>query len=413
LGAYEKQQSLLYSNPPLETTSMDRPPTTRSAWLILLVLLAASVAAPLNQFKVPPLLPLLMETFELPVSRAGSLMSVFTLAGLILALPSGFILQRLGYRLTGLMAIGAVILGAALGALSQAVGPLLFSRVVEGLGVSLMGVTAPVVIALWFAAERRATAMGVWAAWYPLGAIIMLVIAPWMAGHWQWQSVWWFGCLFAAAGFLLFLVFIRPRSKGEAPRVRLTAADVRQVLLSRDLWFLCVFFLLLNLPLIAFATWAPTYFHQALRVSLAKASLLSAVPALPSMVAAPFGGWLSDRLRSRKVVCLYPVLAITLVWPLVPLLKLGQVLPFMLAFGFVTGLIAPGVFAAAAEIVRNERLGGLAMAVIMLGQNGGMLVGPIFFGWMVEKTGGWTYAFWSLVPICALAAVVMARIRIR
>lgn len=113
------------------------------------------------------------------------------------------------------------------------------------------------------------------------------------------------------------------------------------------------------------------------------------------------------------MVCLYPVLAITLVWPLVPLLKLGHVLPFMLAFGFVTGLAAPGVFAAAAEVVRNERLGGLAMAVIMIGQNGGMLIGPIFFGWMVETTGGWTYAFWSLMPICALAAVVMARIRIR
>jgi len=397
----------------LKTTSMERPPASRSAWLILLVLLTASVAAPLNQFKVPPLMPLLIDAFQLPISQAGSLMSVFTLTGLILALPSGFILQRLGYRLTGLMAVGAVILGAALGAFSQTVGLLLFSRIVEGAGVSLIGVTAPVVIALWFATERRATAMGVWSAWYPLGSIIMLLIAPWMAGRWHWQSVWWFGCAFAVAGFTLFLIFIKPRSQEEAPRLRLTGEDVRQALRSRDLWLLCAFFLLLNLPLIAFGTWAPTYFQQTLNISLAKASFLSAAAALPCIAAGPTSGWLSDRLRSRKVVCLYPVLAITLVWPVVPLLKLGHVLPFMLAFGFVTGLAAPGVFAAAAEVVRNERLGGLAMAVIMIGQNGGMLIGPIFFGWMVETTGGWTYAFWSLMPICALAAVVMGRIRIR
>jgi len=392
---------------------MNASSAKKSAWIVLLVLLAASVAAPLNQFKVPPILPLLMEIFHLPLGQAGGLMSVFTLTGLILALPSGFILQRLGYRTTGLVAVGSVILGSALGALSGTAGLLFFSRVVEGVGVSLMAVTAPVIIALWFAVERRATAMGIWATWYPLGVIIMLLIAPGMAERWQWPSVWWFGCAFGAIGFILFFVFIRPRAEERTPRVRFSGADLRQVLQNRTLWLLCAFFFLFNLAMIAFATWVPTYLNQALHIPLARASLLYAAAYPPCIAAGPLSGWLSDRLKSRKAVCLYPVVLVTLVWPLIPLLKPGDILPFMLAFGFVSGLTAPGVFAAAVETVRDERLGGLAMAVVMFGQNAGMLVGPLFFGFMVEKGGGWTHALWSLMPVCALAVVIMARIRIR
>ncbi|MFQ5842149.1 MAG: MFS transporter, partial [Thermodesulfobacteriota bacterium] len=110
----------------------------RSAWFTLFVLLTASVAAPLNQFKVPPVLPLLMDAFSLSVGRAGLLMSVFALTGLILAIPVGFIFQKLGYRISGLLAVGSVIVGASIGAVSTGAGMMLISRLVEGLGMSFM-----------------------------------------------------------------------------------------------------------------------------------------------------------------------------------------------------------------------------------------------------------------------------------
>ena len=85
-------------------------PTARSAgrtgWFILAVLLFFSIAAPLNQFKVPPIMPVLMSVLGLSTARAGLLMSVYAVTGLILALPSGLIFQRAGARLTGLIAGG-------------------------------------------------------------------------------------------------------------------------------------------------------------------------------------------------------------------------------------------------------------------------------------------------------------------
>src|SRR5438067_12469574 len=93
--------------------------SARRAWLTLAVLLLFSMAAPLNQNKVPPLIPMLMPRFGLSVSGAGLLMTTFIITGLVLALPAGFIFQRLGYRITGLLAGRSIVLGSLLGATSQ------------------------------------------------------------------------------------------------------------------------------------------------------------------------------------------------------------------------------------------------------------------------------------------------------
>src|SRR5512133_2336666 len=93
--------------------SMDKPPAY--AWAILAVLCIASVASALNQFKVPPVLPVLIREFNLSLSNAGMLMSLFSVTGLLLALPAGFIQQRLGLKTTGLIAVGTLFIGAVLG----------------------------------------------------------------------------------------------------------------------------------------------------------------------------------------------------------------------------------------------------------------------------------------------------------
>ena len=93
--------------------SVEKP--SAYAWVILAVLYITSVASALNQFKVPPVLPVLIRTFNLSLSNAGMLMSIFSFTGILLALPAGFILRRLGLKTTGLIAVGAVFIGSCLG----------------------------------------------------------------------------------------------------------------------------------------------------------------------------------------------------------------------------------------------------------------------------------------------------------
>ena len=62
---------------------------------------------------------------------------------------------------------------------------------------------------------------------------------------------------------------------------------------------------------------------------------------------------------------------------------LGALLIFLIVAGLALGLVPTNIFSAAVEAVGDERLGGLAMAIIMAGQNAGFLPGPIIFGLLV------------------------------
>jgi MFS family permease len=391
----------------------------RSPWFILFIILLASMAAPLNQFKVPPVMPLLMEAFGVSAAQAGLLMSLFAITGLLLAIPAGFIFQKLGYRLTGMIAILSLIIGAGWGALTLGFDIMLASRFVEGAGMSLMSVVAPAVIALWFSREKRGKAMGVWAVWVPLGSTIMFLLAPALAARWNWPGVWWFGCFYAILVGFLYLVFLKSKPeqplkpKGEASSGNRQDHGLAKVLSHRDLWLASLLFGCFNFVFIAFITWAPTFLQQVRGISMARAAFLVSLASILTILACPTSGWISDRTGTRKWVAVIPM---ALMAPLFPLFfSAGETgfLFLVVLVGFIGGFVPTGVFSGAVETVGDERLSGMAMAVIQIGQNAGMLLGPLVLGWIIESGGGWQTAFWVLAPVSILGAVAgwMSRIR--
>jgi MFS family permease len=392
---------------------------SRSPWLILIIILLASMAAPLNQFKVPPVMPLLMEAFGTSAAQAGLLMSLFAITGLFLAIPAGFIFQRLGYRLTGMIAILSLVIGAALGAVTRGFDIMLVSRFIEGLGMCLMSVVAPAIIALWFSREKRGKAMGVWAIWVPLGSTLMFLLAPALAGRWNWPGVWWFGCIYAVGVGFLYLPFIKPdRSQPSKPEGKelpseLPTQGLARVLSNRDLWLTSLLFGCFNFVFIAFVTWAPTFLQQVRGITLARAAFSVSLTTILTIIACPTSGWISDRIGTRKWVAVIPM---ALIAPLFPLcFSAGETGFLVLAIlvGFIGGFVPTGVFSGAVETVGDERLSGMAMAVILIGQNAGMLLGPLVMGWVIEFGGGWQTAFWVLAPVSILGAAAgwLSRIR--
>jgi MFS family permease len=383
----------------------------QSPWFILIIVLLTSIAASLSQFKVPPIMPLLMEAFSQSGSRAGLLMSVFALTGLFLAIPAGFILQKLGYRAVGLMALFCLIVGAGIGAFSRGMGTMLASRFIEGAGMSLMSVVAPAIIALWFASKRRGKAMGVWSIWVPLGSTIMFILAPSLAGYWGWKGVWWFGFFYTIVVGLFFYLFIRsnPRTSSgpgnSSPAKGLMGQNLRVVLHNRDLWLISLVFCCFNFVYVAFITWAPTFLHQIRHATMTRASLLVSVTSIVSIAAGPTAGWISDKVGSRKVICTVPLFLMAFLFPLSSSVTENLFLVLTAGIGFAGGFVPTGVFSAGVEVVGDERMAGMAMAVIQIGQNSGMLLGPLVFGWAVQSGGGWQTAFWILGPISVLGAI--------
>lgn len=358
-------------------------------------------------------MPILMETFHLSGTRAGLLMSLFAATGLVVAIPAGLILQRLGYRASGLSAVASVMAGSMMGALSHGPAMLLVSRVIEGLGMTLLAVLAPALIALWFPANQRGAAIGIWATWLPVGAITMFLVAPSLVLRWNWQAVWWFGFLFAAVGWVLFFLFVTPPdgsavSPSDPPaHAQPTGRDLASVLGNRDLWLISLLFFCFTFCANVFGTWLPSFLHLAHGIDLNKSSYLSATLPFLFMLMGPLSGWVSDRTGSKRILCLAPMCVSILLCPLAALIQSEHVLIFLITLGCVLGFVPTCVFLAGAATVRDDRLRGLAMSALVVGLDMGMLLGPPYFGWVVESTGEWGLGFWALVPFAIVGTLAI------
>jgi MFS family permease len=380
------------------------------AWIILLSVYLASLAAPLNQFKVPPVLELINAEFSMDLSGGGMFMSVFSIAGCILAIPAALIIQRLGLKKAGLIAVGSVFVGALIGSLAGTSAVLYAGRVIEGVGMGLIMVMAPAAIALWFPANRRGAPMAIWATCVGIGSISMYNLAPLLATSYGLKAVWWLGTAVALVALFLFAVLFRsprPEEMLEAPKPDSDAGPAisfRNVLSNTRLWMLSLQFLCFNLIVMAFSTFYPTFLQQERAYTAIQAGSMSSLVMVVSIFAGPLAGYLTDRVwkRSYWIMSAWAVGAVLYAFPFS---VTGWMIPGLLvSMGILTAPIVPASFAVIPEVVGGPKLAGMGMAVMALGQNVGMLIGPWAFGHSIENLG-WLTSCYLLLPFFALAFV--------
>jgi MFS family permease len=390
------------------------------AWVILFVALLAGVAAPLNQFKVPPLMPVLMKAFQLDLGSAGLLMTIFAITGFILALPAGVILQKLGPKAAGLIALGCLVVGSGLGALVESSGLLLVTRLIEGAGMGLIAVVAPSLIATWFPPEKQGAPMGIWATWVPLGSLIIFNVAPAVEASSSWRVVWGIGAVFALVAFILYWLLVKMpptfgagQGLGAQSRSSAPAPSLRKSLANRNIWLLGLSFASFNLILVGVvSTFYPTFLTTVRGYSLGSASFITSLPSLVVVISAPLAGWFSDRVGMRKPFLVIPSIAVAL-FMLFPFSLVGWQIPAaMVVIGILAGFIPTATFSAVPEVMGNAQLAGIGMGVIALSQNFGQLLGPVIFGRLVE-TIGWASAGYWMIPVAVVGILAAWLTRMR
>jgi len=403
----------------LEVYDPDRKAGQASPWLILAVVLVASMAGPVNYYKVPPLMPLLMAAYRLSGAEAGFLMSIFALVGIALSIPAGVILNTLGYRTAGILGVAWITAGAALGAVSTGVLSLLATRLMEGIGLNLMAIVAPTVIAAYFRREKQSTAVGIWSIWYPLGSTITFTAAPFIASQWGWRSVWWFGCFYAAAAGLLYSISVKalPSRGTEAFRKGLPEGREmpgnRQTFLNRDLWKLSLMFLAFAFTYVSFLTWTPTFLHTARGIPLSHAAYVMSLFSVLALIAAPASGWVLGRVASPGPICAGVMALFCAPATAICFVRLSYVLPLLIIMGIIASFLPAAIVSMAARLIHEGKVSALAVSMVTVGQNAGIFLGPILFGRAMESAGGWALAYAMYIPACLLGMVAALLLNVR
>lgn len=356
--------------------------------------LALASFAAFQQFKLPPMMPLLLERFGYDRVLAGGFMSVYALAGLFTTIAIARWVARRGPYPALWTAMALYLAGnLATWAAPEAGWLVLIARGAEGIAFAASAVIGPATANGNASQRHLPVVIGLTAAWIPLGQIAASLLAQPALASGQWQLVWYA----AIAGTLLFALWIgglqvrRSVALGGG-RATATAAGGRPLSPAErfSLWVAGAAFLLFSGQYFAYMTWLPQYLVEVHGLDPDQALLGYLLPVVTLAVVNVIGGWLL-----RHGLDAGPMLALGMAlqgacWFLLPWTEGGTAgVISLLAYGVGAGLAPTALFAMPSRILGPGRPLVPAFGIIMTGRNVGVLLGPVLLAQLSKAEGGW------------------------
>jgi ACS family hexuronate transporter-like MFS transporter len=428
------------------STSADLPPVSpapapRYRFVALGVVWSAYLVVFLSRLCVGPLSPFLKQAFDLSNAQIGGLTSATAVAYAPTLVLAGWLVDRIGVRRA--LVIGSLVTGVFVGsvALAPSYGVMLLLLALSGLGCGFIYPSAVKAVMVWFPPQERATAIGVNQSAVNVSGILGAVIMPALALSVGWRAGFLVAAAMAFAVCILAAAVYRDPG-GEMPGWGAEAAspaayEIEQglpgvtgderadraavrpgflaVVRSRDIlllglaaMFLCTieFASLAHLVLFLHLDWA---------YSVVAAAGLLALCQAAGAFGKPLSGLVSDRLLGRRRKA--PLLALAglagLSCAILALIGPGQtwllwVALLMLGVGAVGW---GGLFGTLAGETAGPAAAGAAAGVTAAIDNIGIFIGPPLFGFIVDRTGSYAPAWWTMVGAAVLAACLLALVR--
>ena len=409
---------------PMEQISRRPPQSSAYRFVALGLVWCAYLVVFLSRLCVGPLSPFLKSSFHLSAAQIGWLTSATAIAYAPSMLVAGWLADRIGVR--RVLLAGTLVTGISIGAvaLAPSYAAMLALLACSGFGCGFIYPSAIKAIMGWFAPRERATAIGVNQAAVNVSGILGAAIMPTLALRLGWRSGFVLAALLALAVCAAVALLYRdapghgavagPNLAPTAPRAAVRVG-LLAVLRSRDIvllglaaMFLCMieFAAVAQLVLFLKVDWAYT--------AVAAAGLLAFCQAAGA-VAKPLSGLVSDRLldhRRRGPLIGLAVLA-TLACAFLALIRPGQTVALwtalaLLGFGAVGW---GGLFGTLAGETAGPAAAGAAAGATGAIDNIGIFIGPPLFGWLVDRTGSYAPAWWTMCAAGGCACLLLALVR--
>lgn len=363
----------------------------KTNWGGVLFGLALASFAAFQQFKLPPVLPLLLERYGYERWLLGAFMGVYALAGLLLTLALARWIASRGAFPALWLALGLFLAGnLATIALPEHGWLVLIARGAEGIAFAVCAVVGPATANGSASRRHLPIVIGATAAWIPLGQIAGAVLAEPALASGDWPLVWW-----AAAGATLLLaLWVWRLQVGRSVALAAGGGQGASLALGRaeriSLWIAGAAFLIFSGQYFAYMTWLLQYLIEV--HGLAKSDALYAYLFVAAVLAAVnvIGGWLM-----RHGFDAGPMLAVGMtlqaaVWFLSPWTR-GTVegIVSLTVYGIGAGLAPTALFAMPSRILGPGRPLVPAFGIIMTGRNVGVLLGPVILALLSELNEGW------------------------
>jgi cyanate permease len=323
--------------------------TVPDRWRMLFVLFLARTAMAYQFQTVPSDGPFLIENLGLGFAQLGTLIGLYMLPGIVIALPGGMLAQRFGAERVVLSGLVLMALGGAMMGVESV--PLVFAgRLISGLGAVFINVLMTKMVTDWFAGRDIVVAMALFVSSWPLGIALGLLSFPPLAAAYGWASV--MDVAAAVVAICLALVWLVYRPPPDAPA---EYGHGLQIDLSRREWLLVslagFIWGVFNAGYVILVSFLPDLFVQR-GYLLPDASRVVSVLAWALIVTVPLAGYAAEQVKRPNLIMLGGFLTVAAAAVALSLTA-APIVPFAI-IALMVGLPAGLIMALPAQALRPE-----------------------------------------------------------
>ncbi|HZV97934.1 MAG TPA: nitrate/nitrite transporter [Methylophilaceae bacterium] len=346
---------------------------------------------------------------QLTAAQKGLMVATPVLAGALLRIVMGVLVDQIKPKMAGLL--GQVIVIAAL-AIAWLHGIHNFQQALT-LGVFLGVAGASFAVALplasrWYPPEHQGTALGIAGAGNS-GTVFAALFAPGLAVAYGWNNV--FGLALIPLAIVLVIYAINAKDSPDAPPAK-SLSQYAAILKDKDAWWFMFFYSVTFGGFVGLASSLTIYFNDLYSLGPVMAGYCTAACVFAGSLARPIGGYIADRIGGiRTLLAMY-----TLAATLLAIMSFGQptvaasllvVIPVMAVLGMGNG----AVFQLVPQRFRKE-IGVMTGLVGMAGGIGGFYLAASL-GWFKQGTGSYQLGLLIFAGLAVLAILGLAGVKTR
>ena len=280
-------------------------------WLIIWSCFIANAISYIDRANLAIATPLIRQELGLDAAAMGLVLSAFFWTYAAMQLPSGWIIDRIGVRLSLTLAVGWWSLFTIATGFARGVSQFIGARLMLGVGEAASIPSFTKVAFNWFPRAERGLACSIFNSGSTAGSALSLPLVTWLILMLGWRGAFMVTGLLGLAWVLFWWFVYR-----DPERYRIVAPEAVDALMAeraapvagaaavswidlfryRSIWGLMIGMFCLNFAIYFFITWFPSYMLQARGFSLTSLGTLGMAPALMAIVGNWLGGLSSDRL---------------------------------------------------------------------------------------------------------------------
>ena len=357
-----------------------------------------------------PLAPDIAQTLALTPAQKGLMVATPTLAGALLRVVNGLLVDRIGPKRSGAISQLIVIAGlftAWLAGVNSFAGTLMLGVILGFAGASF-AIALPLA-SRWYPPEHQGKAMGL-AGMGNSGTVLAALFAPTLAKLFGWNAVLGLACI--PLTLVLGLYLILAKDAPNAPPAK-SLGQYFTPLKQADAWWLMGFYAVTFGGFVGLAASLPIYFTDRFGLSTITAGYCTAACVFAGSLVRPMGGALADRIGGVKALSVVFVIAAIALAGVSGATTIGAALALFVLAMLALGTGNGAVFQLVPQRFSAE-IGVMTGLVGMAGGIGGFYLASSL-GIAKQATGSFQSGFliFAALALIALAGLTMVKGRWR